>query len=108
MHSSWSCFPVWTRNENKFSGPWSLCAVLLQRKHDKVYQWKALRMISRESLPIFARTALNSNLEEVRDDEHLRSSADDPTLLAHGIQCFWTLEALPLHFDLRGKLSSLA
>jgi hypothetical protein len=36
----------------------------LQRKHDKVYQWKALRMISRESLPIFARTAFTGDLEE--------------------------------------------
>ena len=35
----------------------------LQRKHDKVYQWKALRMISRESLPIFAKTALAGDLE---------------------------------------------
>lgn len=37
---------------------------MLQRKHDKVYQWKALRMVSRESLPIFARTALEGDLEE--------------------------------------------
>jgi hypothetical protein len=29
-----------------------------------VYQWKALRMISRESLPIFARTAFTGDLEE--------------------------------------------
>jgi hypothetical protein len=36
----------------------------VQRKHDKVYQWKALRMISRESLPIFARTAFTGDLEE--------------------------------------------
>lgn len=35
-----------------------------QRKHDKVYQWKALRMISRESLPIFSKTAFVGDLEE--------------------------------------------
>lgn len=34
-----------------------------RRKHDKTYQWKALRMISRVSLPIFAKTAIDSDLE---------------------------------------------
>lgn len=35
----------------------------MQRKHDKAFQWKALRMISRVSLPIFAKTAIDSDLE---------------------------------------------
>lgn len=85
--------PAWSWSASARRGNASHVSVghMLQRKHDKVYQWKALRMISRESLPIFAKTAFTNDLEEAArgffpDEVHSlpRDEFNDLSAVANG------------------------
>lgn len=78
-----------------------------RRKHDKAYQWKALRMISRESLPIFAKTAIDSDLEVAARALYPSEVPPLPSPVAAAAQSMQTTPTTPATADLSGSTAVL-